>query len=84
MRIVAGRKYGLVLCDMGRVRVQFIDLMPGRVVGIVGMAVVFGMVQAGLLVAILVLAGKTADVGSAVRFVGVRCRGLLVSRRHGE
>lgn len=82
--IMARRKCGLVLCDVGRVGVQFIDLTPGRVMGIVRMAVVFGMVQPGLLMAILVLTGRIADVGSDMCFVGVGCRGLFVSRRHGE
>ena len=77
---MAGWECGPVLCDMGGVGVQFIDLVPERVMGIVRMAVVFGVVQPGLLMAIPVLACQTADVGSDVRFVGVRRRGRLVSR----
>ena len=82
---MAWRKHGFVLCLVWRVRVQFIDLGPERVMGIVRMAVVLGVVQSLFLVAFLVLACKASfHVGSDMCFMVVRGRVLCVSWHEGS
>jgi len=74
------RKDRFVLRVVSRVGVQFINSVTQGVVRRVRVFVVLGMVQPVLFVPVLVLAGRTAEMGLRVGNMTVRCRILCVSR----
>lgn len=80
MGIMPWRKDRLVLGVVGRVGVEFIHMTRGGVLGLVGMFVVLGVVQAALFVPVLVCAAKVPEMCLRVGDMVMGRRFLFVSR----
>ena len=77
---MAWRKYRLVLCNMGRVRIEFVNSVAQGMFWLMGMPVVLRMMEFVLVVAILVHTPFDPKMRCRMGNVAVRCRFLWVSR----